>query len=235
MSIPHRGFLEFEPHTGRKSRRAGVGMDGLFSCMGASASYNLNIFQVSLMQKTLPNCACQQPIAGGVVDGFQGLPERKSLLSSVLDFEGFRPVSKVRTCRPCHPITCSSYRIGVDATRKNTAEPSLVPLFGGAHGYKTTSWHRHSNSGQTSTGLACVNDSGREASGDESTATVTTALHHASAAVGAQSWLQRIIPESLWPYAQLARVEKPTGIWLFAWPCFWMGRCLGVVSCSSWS
>ena len=34
------------------------------------------------------------------------------------------------------------------------------------------------------------------------------------------TWLDRL-PQSWIPYAQLARIEKPIGTWLLAWPCFW--------------
>ena len=35
------------------------------------------------------------------------------------------------------------------------------------------------------------------------------------------SWVHRFLPESLWPYAQLARWERPIGWWLLMWPCWW--------------
>ena len=28
-------------------------------------------------------------------------------------------------------------------------------------------------------------------------------------------------PRSLWPYAQLARWDRPIGWWLLLWPCWW--------------
>jgi 4-hydroxybenzoate polyprenyltransferase len=34
-------------------------------------------------------------------------------------------------------------------------------------------------------------------------------------------WVHRALPESLWPYAQLARWERPIGWWLLMWPCWW--------------
>jgi hypothetical protein len=36
-----------------------------------------------------------------------------------------------------------------------------------------------------------------------------------------KSWIQVLLPRNSWPYAQLARIEKPIGTWLLAWPCFW--------------
>jgi len=35
------------------------------------------------------------------------------------------------------------------------------------------------------------------------------------------SWVHRILPGSLWSYAQLARWERPIGWWLLMWPCWW--------------
>lgn len=36
-----------------------------------------------------------------------------------------------------------------------------------------------------------------------------------------QSWVYRLLPESLWPYAQLARWERPIGWQLLMWPGLW--------------
>ena len=36
-----------------------------------------------------------------------------------------------------------------------------------------------------------------------------------------ESWVYRLIPLSLWPYAQLARWERPIGWWLLMWPGWW--------------
>lgn len=36
-----------------------------------------------------------------------------------------------------------------------------------------------------------------------------------------QSWVYRLLPQSLWPYAQLARWERPIGWQLLLWPCWW--------------
>jgi 4-hydroxybenzoate polyprenyltransferase len=35
------------------------------------------------------------------------------------------------------------------------------------------------------------------------------------------NWVYRILPPSLWPYAQLARWDRPIGWQLLMWPCFW--------------
>lgn len=35
------------------------------------------------------------------------------------------------------------------------------------------------------------------------------------------SWVYRYLPEFLWPYAQLARWERPIGWKLLMWPCWW--------------
>ena len=39
-------------------------------------------------------------------------------------------------------------------------------------------------------------------------------------AVG-HSWVYRLLPQSIWPYAQLARWERPIGWWLLMWPGWW--------------
>ncbi|KAM3223308.1 hypothetical protein ACQJBY_056948 [Aegilops geniculata] len=35
------------------------------------------------------------------------------------------------------------------------------------------------------------------------------------------SWVERWLPEAARPYAMLARLDKPIGTWLLAWPCMW--------------
>jgi 4-hydroxybenzoate polyprenyltransferase len=35
------------------------------------------------------------------------------------------------------------------------------------------------------------------------------------------SWVHRWLPEAARPYAMLARLDKPIGTWLLAWPCMW--------------
>lgn len=42
---------------------------------------------------------------------------------------------------------------------------------------------------------------------------VIDAAHH--------HWVYRYLPHSFWPYAQLARLERPIGWKLLMWPCFW--------------
>ncbi|TIU06117.1 MAG: 4-hydroxybenzoate octaprenyltransferase, partial [Mesorhizobium sp.] len=34
-------------------------------------------------------------------------------------------------------------------------------------------------------------------------------------------WVYRILPRWLWPYAQLARWDRPIGWQLLLWPCWW--------------
>jgi 4-hydroxybenzoate polyprenyltransferase len=34
-------------------------------------------------------------------------------------------------------------------------------------------------------------------------------------------WVYRALPRAAWPYAQLARWDRPIGIWLLMWPCWW--------------
>ena len=34
-------------------------------------------------------------------------------------------------------------------------------------------------------------------------------------------WVYRALPRSLWPFAQLARWDRPIGWWLLMWPCWW--------------
>lgn len=38
---------------------------------------------------------------------------------------------------------------------------------------------------------------------------------------GVLTWIDLYLPERLQPYARLARLDKPIGTWLLAWPCFW--------------
>ena len=37
----------------------------------------------------------------------------------------------------------------------------------------------------------------------------------------ADIWVYRLLPKWLWPYAQLARWDRPIGWWLLLWPCWW--------------
>lgn len=34
-------------------------------------------------------------------------------------------------------------------------------------------------------------------------------------------WVYRLLPRGIWPYAQLARWDRPIGWWLLMWPCWW--------------
>ncbi|MCP4071999.1 MAG: 4-hydroxybenzoate octaprenyltransferase [Hyphomicrobiales bacterium] len=36
-----------------------------------------------------------------------------------------------------------------------------------------------------------------------------------------KSWVYRLVPQNLWPFAQLARWERPIGWWLLMWPGWW--------------
>ncbi|MCX8996343.1 4-hydroxybenzoate octaprenyltransferase [Rhizobiaceae bacterium BDR2-2] len=36
-----------------------------------------------------------------------------------------------------------------------------------------------------------------------------------------ENWVYRFLPRGLWPYAQLARWDRPIGWQLLMWPCFW--------------
>lgn len=35
------------------------------------------------------------------------------------------------------------------------------------------------------------------------------------------SWIDMYLPKKARPYAHLARLDKPIGTWLLAWPCMW--------------
>lgn len=62
---------------------------------------------------------------------------------------------------------------------------------------------------------------GSEANSSDSTARPSGRADAAPAAPPAgNSWLASLPPAAL-PYAQLMRLDKPIGIWLLAWPCFW--------------
>jgi 4-hydroxybenzoate polyprenyltransferase len=37
----------------------------------------------------------------------------------------------------------------------------------------------------------------------------------------ADIWVYRMLPQWVWPYAQLARWDRPIGWWLLLWPCWW--------------
>lgn len=40
-------------------------------------------------------------------------------------------------------------------------------------------------------------------------------------ASSSRSWVDLYLPESVRPYALLARLDKPIGTWLLFWPCMW--------------
>ena len=44
------------------------------------------------------------------------------------------------------------------------------------------------------------------------------------------NWVYLVLPPSVWPYAQLARWDRPIGWWLLLWPCWWsLALALGVL------
>ena len=59
----------------------------------------------------------------------------------------------------------------------------------------------------TSSGVA--EKEGPKTNGDDASKTVD------------RSWIDLYLPKKAQPYARLARLDKPIGTWLLAWPCFW--------------
>jgi 4-hydroxybenzoate polyprenyltransferase len=43
-------------------------------------------------------------------------------------------------------------------------------------------------------------------------------------------WVYRALPRRLWPYAQLARWDRPIGWWLLLWPCWWSAALAGLAA-----
>ena len=43
----------------------------------------------------------------------------------------------------------------------------------------------------------------------------------AAEVVVSSSWIDLHLPKHVQPYAHLARLDKPIGTWLLAWPCMW--------------
>ncbi|MEO0496458.1 MAG: 4-hydroxybenzoate octaprenyltransferase [Pseudomonadota bacterium] len=41
------------------------------------------------------------------------------------------------------------------------------------------------------------------------------------------SFVYRLLPPAIWPYAQLARWDRPIGWWLLLWPCWWSVALVG--------
>ena len=41
-------------------------------------------------------------------------------------------------------------------------------------------------------------------------------------------WVYRALPRRQWPYAQLARWDRPIGWWLLLWPCWWSAAMAGL-------
>lgn len=46
------------------------------------------------------------------------------------------------------------------------------------------------------------------------------------------NWVYRVLPRGLWPYAQLARWDRPIGWQLLMWPCFWSAALAAGVAAS---
>lgn len=42
------------------------------------------------------------------------------------------------------------------------------------------------------------------------------------------SWIDLYLPRRIRPYAHLARLDKPIGTWLLAWPCMWYSFVLSI-------
>jgi 4-hydroxybenzoate polyprenyltransferase len=45
-------------------------------------------------------------------------------------------------------------------------------------------------------------------------------------------WVYRTLPRRVWPYAQLARWDRPIGWWLLLWPCWWSAALAAVAHAS---
>ena len=43
-------------------------------------------------------------------------------------------------------------------------------------------------------------------------------------------WTYRLLPVTVWPYAQLARWDRPIGWWLLLWPCWWSAALAAVAA-----
>jgi 4-hydroxybenzoate polyprenyltransferase len=46
-------------------------------------------------------------------------------------------------------------------------------------------------------------------------------MYTSSGSAPGGSWVDRLLPASMQPYAQLMRLDKPIGSWLLAWPGLW--------------
>jgi 4-hydroxybenzoate polyprenyltransferase len=49
------------------------------------------------------------------------------------------------------------------------------------------------------------------------------------------SWVHRFLPQALWPYAQLARWERPIGWKLLLWPCMWSAALVAAAGHGGWN
>ncbi len=51
---------------------------------------------------------------------------------------------------------------------------------------------------------------------------MTGAQHHSiTPDAKPTSWVYRFAPQPAWPYLQLIRADRPIGVWLLIWPCWW--------------
>ena len=55
-------------------------------------------------------------------------------------------------------------------------------------------------------------------------------LHGRVADAPSGNWVYRVLPPPLWPYAQLARWDRPIGWQLLMWPCFWSATLASVAA-----
>ncbi|KAG6551280.1 hypothetical protein Mapa_007207 [Marchantia paleacea] len=66
-------------------------------------------------------------------------------------------------------------------------------------------------------GDSSVSNSGNDFDQDEQDKIVPVR----SPGVKETKWMQILLPKNLQPFAHLARLDRPIGTWLLAWPCFW--------------
>lgn len=74
--------------------------------------------------------------------------------------------------------------------------------FGLIHGFSTSSDVKESSKSDESPYGSVKNDGKSEAKAE-------------------MSWISLYLPKKFQPYAHLARLDKPIGTWLLAWPCMW--------------
>ncbi|CAM6095669.1 unnamed protein product [Calypogeia fissa] len=113
------------------------------------------------------------------------------------------PMRKVPLWRAGIDRTVSTSHNNEGNSTSNTEESRFLPSEGG-QGRKTVSL-----------------DSGIKLISVGQSTTETATGDAVNIAVKNQNWLQSVLPDGLWPYAQLARIDKPVGSWVLAWPSFW--------------